>query len=102
MAEKKKRKSEVEKLAEQVTVDVSGWRMNDFFQWTVAARIVDKDGLHSLMASAIVDWPFEGDPRTEVTYGNMFPKEWRAALRAVDTATQRVFQDDDPNLDEGD
>jgi hypothetical protein len=102
MAEKKKRKSEVDLLAEQITVDLSNWRMMHHWDWSAAAKTMNREKLHSMMADAITDWPFEGDCRVALCYDQLFPKQWRAALRAVDTATTQVFQEDDPDLDEGD
>ncbi len=79
-----------------IVVDLSAWYMDDYLRWAEAGQTTGLGGvqaLNAIMATAIVEWPFAGDPRDVEAYRKRLrPYEWKEAVAAVEAATATAFQ----------
>lgn len=77
-------------------VDVDHWKMDKHFQWDDNITQTDKPEsraiIVTLLASAIVEWPYPYEPRNPDTYiKELDPKEYLTACRAVSVACYNAF-----------
>lgn len=79
-----------------IRVNLSRWRMREHLAWSQAGHRLAADGgveaMNALMATAIVAWPFEGDPASAESYANLYPWQWKECVEAVESSTRATFQ----------
>lgn len=73
-------------------VDLSDWRMASHTLWQKTASDGDLDAMSVIMAAVIKSWPYEGDPTNPSSYSNLWPREWKEAVRAVGKAVGATFR----------
>ena len=73
-------------------VDLSAWKIRDYTAWVDACERGDLAAMNVIMAAAIRQWPYPGDPARLDSYGDLSVAEWKEAGRAISRAVSATFQ----------
>lgn len=79
------------KDADKVVVDISGWNMGAYEDYTAALQQGDFDKAAELTALVVKEWPFAGKPGTPSNYDKLSLEDFGSIIVAVNEAVQAIF-----------